>query len=638
MKSRNPLCLVFTLAILTILPAIAVQAQAADDFRVPPYLQNPRPDGITIVWFSESAAPGRLSYVSPAGDEEAIESTPILAETLAYLSQESGFFENNQPPPPPYRHTVTITGLTPGTSYAYAVQQGASRFASSFATAPDANSPVRLIIFGDSETEPESTGARCAWADPNGSPTRPYLLDQTQGFANNIEVIASRQPDLVAIAGDLVESGGEQRDWDEFWLHVTDIDGNESLAGRVPFLAAPGNHEYYAGIGGRYNQPFSERAINRFRTYFEFPRNNAPDPEQEGRYFRLDYGPLTLIGLDVANDSPSQTDRDTNFFLLGESDSGGGHAPAFGPGSRQYAWLEEQLEEAQRVSRFTFVFFHHGPYSVGPHGYDPGPGTGPPRDSQSGVPVRALTPLFMRFGVDAVFAGHDEMFERSEIEGMEVLPDGTDRPHVIQFYDVGVGGDGLRGPEEELENPHQRFLAHSDAPEIWENDILVDGGKHYGHLEVNVVPLGQGRWEALLTPVYVFPLMSSDGAIDKFERRVYDDVIRLTSGVVPTAVKDDQLLSGPRTFHLQQNSPNPFNSNTVISFELQRPQVIDLSIFNLAGQRIATVSRGQRVAGSHVLQWKALGDDGRALSSGVYLYRLKTEDGAMQTRRLLFLK
>ena len=57
---------------------------------------------------------------------------------------------------------------------------------------------------------------------------------------------------------------------------------------------------------------------------------------------------------------------------------------------------------------------------MGPHGYDPGPGTGPPRDSQSGVPVRALTPLFMRFGVDAVFAGHDEMFERSEIEGMEV--------------------------------------------------------------------------------------------------------------------------------------------------------------------------------------------------------------------------
>ena len=370
MRSQNILYLFLPLVLLANLPAAS--AQQLGDFRVPPYLQNPSPDGMTVIWFSESAVPGRLSYVTPSGDEEAIESVPIRAETLAYLNEENRFFENSHPPPPPYRHKIEVTGLTPGTRYAYAVEQGASRFASSFETAPPADGPVRLIVFTDCETEPESTGARRRWANPTGSPDRPYLLDQTQGYANNIQVIASRQPDLVAIAGDLVESGGEQRDWDEFWLHVTDMDGDESLASRVPFLAAPGNHEYYAGIGGGYNQPASERAINRFRTYFEFPPNNAPDPEQEGRYFRLDYGPVTLIGLDVANDSPNESDRDTNFFLLGEHDAGGGHAPAFGPGSRQYAWLEEQLADAQTTSRFTFVFFHHAPYSVGPQGYDPG--------------------------------------------------------------------------------------------------------------------------------------------------------------------------------------------------------------------------------------------------------------------------
>ena len=138
-------------------------------------------------------------------------------------------------------------------------------------------------------------------------------------------------------------------------------------------MAAPGNHEYFRGPSGGYDQPDSEGAITRFLTYFEFPPNDAPDTEQEGRYFRLDYGPVTLIGLDVANDSPNESDKDTNFFLLGEKDAAGGHAPAFGPGSRQFMWLETQLEDAQVTSSFTFVFFHHVPYSVGPHGWPWGP-------------------------------------------------------------------------------------------------------------------------------------------------------------------------------------------------------------------------------------------------------------------------
>ena len=63
--------------------------------------------------------------------------------------------------------------------------------------------------------------------------------------------------------------------------------------------------------------------------------------------------------------------------------------------------------------------------------------------------MRALTPLFMRYGVDAVFAGHDEMYEHSLIrDGVEHLPngDGKTRPHELHVYDVGIAGDGLRGP------------------------------------------------------------------------------------------------------------------------------------------------------------------------------------------------
>ncbi len=622
---------------VTVMVVSIAAAQDAADFRVPPYLQNPRADGMTIVWFSEGPEPGQLTFADSTGAERTLESTPILAETLTYLRQENGLFDNNQPPPPPYKHRIELDGLAPGTAYEYHVAQGTSRFSSTFVTAPDRESSVRFVVFGDSETEPESTGATVSWEDPSSVVSRQYLIDQTQGYANNIDVITDRQPDLVVIAGDLVEAGGEQRDWDEFWLHATNDDRHESLAGHVPFIAAPGNHEYYAGIGGGYNQTASEGAINRFRTYFEYPPNHSPNAEQENRYFRLDYGPVTLIGLDVANDSPNESDRDSNFFLLGENDAGGGHAPAFGPGSRQYAWLEEQLEQAQRRSRFTFVFFHHAPYSVGPHGYAPGLGSRPPFDRQSGVPVRSLTPLFIRFGVDAVFSGHDEMFERSEIEGLEILPEGSERRHVVQFYDVGVGGDGLRGPAAQLENPFQRFLAHTDAPEVWEGDVLIDGGKHYGHLEVNVQDRGDGSWEAVLEPVYVFPFVSSDGVFEGFERRVYDDVVRLRAGPLRTVVAENDL-SSPQQFSLEQNSPNPFNGGTNITYHLATAQQIDLSIYNLTGQRVATIHEGLQMAGTHVAQWTAKDDADRSLSSGMYLYRLTTAEGATDTRRMLLIK
>jgi hypothetical protein len=78
------------------------------------------------------------------------------------------------------------------------------------------------------------------------------------------------------------------------------------------------------------------------------------------------------------------------------------------------------------------------------------------------------------------------------------------------------------------ENPFRKFLAHVNSPEVWQGRRLVSGGKHYGHLEVTVSPSADG-WEAVLTPVYVFPLMNDEGTVTGWERRTHDDVIRLRS-------------------------------------------------------------------------------------------------------------
>ncbi len=493
----------------------------AGDFRVLPFLQHPTSTAMTLRWFSDGGKAGSVEV-----DSRRLTSQVVLAEALAFPPWEGARYFADNPPATPFRHSVRIEDLEPGTAYPFRVQQGESTFDGEFTTAPSARSrePVRLVFFADTETEPESTGKHVDWPDPaNPGQARTYLLDQTTGLSNNLQVIAARDPDLIGIAGDLVESGGEQRDWDEFWKHMTHVNGT-NLAARVPLIAAPGNHEYYEGPRmGAYNQPGSERAISRWLTYFDNPANG--EPEAEGRYYRLDYGPVTLISLDVTNGIPQGSTEDTNFFLLGGTESGGGHSPGFAPGSTQWNWLRQQLTESQRRSAFTFVFFHHVPYSVGPHGWPAGLEV-PGEDTQSGVPVRALTPLFHEFGVDAVIAGHDEMWERSALQGEQTMQNGKRRPHTLYVFDVGIAGDGLRGPESGLTNPYQQYLVHNDAPEIWRDGVLQSGGKHYGHLEIDILPTDKG-WKATLTPVYVFPIVDAEGVLGGFERRVYDDVIEL---------------------------------------------------------------------------------------------------------------
>ena len=77
----------------------------------------------------------------------------------------------------------------------------------------------------------------------------------------------------------------------------------------------------------------------------------------------------------------------------------------------------------------------------------------------------------------------------------------------------------------------------------------------------------------------------------------------------------------------------------MIRFALPTAADVDLAIFNLAGQRVATLADGVRAAGSYTLRWDGRDDDGRALASGVYLYRLRTGDEQqVETRKLLLMK
>lgn len=497
-------------------------------FHVTPYLQNPAKDAMTLIWFSKENRAGQLTVWKneDAGPGEGVvfESSPVMAGALAYHPAERCAVTDCSELPLPYLHQVRLQDLEPDNLYRYRVTQGTGQADGSFSTPDDGAKPLRFIVYGDSETEPESTGKHAFWPSVEAPDrVRKYPLDQTTGYAQNLKVIEQRQPAFVAIAGDLVQSGGEQRDWDEFWLQ------NAQLAASTVLLPSLGNHDYFGGPRefGKYATADSERAVRKYQTYFDFPSNDASDVTHSGRYYSLQYGVVNLIVLDVINGLEDRSDMDTNWRLLGEGE--GGFAPDWQPGSKQYDWLLTELKKAQVNGRFTFVMFHHSPYTSGVHGRPPGERKAG-GDTLSAQPLQTLTPLFIRHGVDAVFGGHDEMFEHSILSGTEISSGGIESVHDIHFYDIGIGGDGLRGPVKDVTNPYRTFLAHNDAPEIYgEDGVLRDGGKHYGHLELNVEQNTDGIWQVRMDPVYVFPVLATDGRVVRFERRVYADTVTLTA-------------------------------------------------------------------------------------------------------------
>ncbi len=93
----------------------------------------------------------------------------------------------------------------------------------------------------------------------------------------------------------------------------------------------------------------------------------------------------------------------------------------------------------------------------------------------------------------------------------------------------------------------------------------------------------------------------------------------------------------PASFVLEQNFPNPFNAETHIRFRLMRTSDVNLSVYNLLGQKIRTVISKDLSPGEHVVVWDGRNDDGDDVSSGVYFYRLKTIDGSI-SRKMILLK
>lgn len=560
---RNRTIDIMTSAVLATAIAAAAPAAAGvvGNFRTLPYQTNPQLDGITLTWFTIDDTPGTIVVLGPGlSGPRVIATQPELLPVLDYqaageLSAGGEFpfaataiFESPGVPARNHRHRAVLRGLESGATYDYWVFQGESFHSNTFDTAPpqDTDQTLRFIAIADSETLVRGRTRFREWArstpqtpDSTGRPSGSgrgrdqYFLSETEGYQRNLARIKSRQPDMLIMAGDLVEGTGneQQRRWDEFFRH--NAGSYDDLLSGVPLVAAIGNNCIFNGTaapGTNFNVNYARR---QWSAYFDFPGNGSE--AYRDLYHRTDYGPVTVltlcsvgamgkndnvappVGQWISADFPQNLD--TNRAWLTAYDAEYDDIPDFNIGTEQYDWAVKELAAARAEGRIIIANFHHTPYSRGVHGSSV-------TSTQSGEAMRVYSPLFRDYGVVAVLAGHSEV---SEMSYVDLDHDGRG----FFVWDVGAAGDGLRGVEDAegfvnaniaswrqnplnaegeawVPNPYHVWSADQSEPETWNGNQLLGGGKHYGFLEVDVEPLGGGEYRMSFQYWHTFPLNAGD--------------------------------------------------------------------------------------------------------------------------------
>jgi hypothetical protein len=93
----------------------------------------------------------------------------------------------------------------------------------------------------------------------------------------------------------------------------------------------------------------------------------------------------------------------------------------------------------------------------------------------------------------------------------------------------------------------------------------------------------------------------------------------------------------PSKFELYQNYPNPFNPTTNIKFQITNNGFVSLKVYDISGKEIATLVNEDLKAGTYEVSFSIKQYSINQISSGIYFYRLKTENNIL-TKNMLLLK
>lgn len=199
------------------------------------------------------------------------------------------------------------------------------------------------------------------------------------------------------------------------------------------------------------------------------------------------------------------------------------------------------------------------------------------------------------------------------------------------------------------DKPEIYIMASNDYGETWFDPIIMNANT----TDENYEPMLDG-----MIPAYLYPARKIEVLEDPTWGRVhlmlYDQnaygsfiqgngpntggsLVYMSIDIDFGNVKADDPSLPVTQNRLHANYPNPFNPNTTIRFDIPQSERVRLSIYNVKGQLVKTLLDDLLSAGEHYLTWNGTDKQNRAVSSGVYFYKLTTADSS-EMRKMLLLK
>lgn len=181
-----------------------------------------------------------------------------------------------------------------------------------------------------------------------------------------------------------------------------------------------------------------------------------------------------------------------------------------------------------------------------------------------------------------------------------------------------------------LDVPYGATSGNINVPaNLYTIDVAPAGNDIIASFEADFSGAG-GNSALVLASGFLNPENNNDGASFGLLVVMADGSTMLLDSV-PTSISE--LADAPQEFELKQNFPNPFNPSTQITYSLPNAATVNISVFNVVGQRVATlVNNEQRSAGSHTISF-----DAGNLASGMYIYRIQAGN-FVQTRKMTLIK
>jgi hypothetical protein len=310
----------------------------------------------------------------------------ITAETRTYTDSNNGIQTITQ--------HARIEGLQPDTAYVYRiVSDGETQVSGAFRTAPEGRRPFRFTSVGD-----------IACGDTVFS----------KASLNAVATAASIEqfdPVVHLVNGDLSYANSNQLSQPQVWAEY--FNNTQLSAANRPWMPTLGNHENEPGNG--------PQGYLSYQTRFTLPTNHSSD--FEGNWYKFQIGSVLFVMLDN-NDVCYQVDTGT-FLSTGDNQILTGYSSG-----AQEQWLEKTLREASTDTSVDWIVAVT---------HQPAMSTSDAQGSDLGIRQNWM-PLFYKYGVDFVLAGHDHDYERSYV--VKGTDSGTIlRPHVVSTELTKVDSD-----------------------------------------------------------------------------------------------------------------------------------------------------------------------------------------------------